>query len=60
MADTSQSTQAPNSLLDQRDQLINQLATYANVTTTQQSDGSVNVYIGSGQTLVSRHHAPPA
>jgi flagellar hook-associated protein 1 FlgK len=53
MADTSNSTQAPNSLLDQRDQLINQLATYANVTTTQQSDGSVNVYIGSGQTLVT-------
>ena len=53
MADTSQSTQAPNSLLDQRDQLINRLATYANVTTTQQADGSVNVYIGSGQTLVT-------
>jgi len=53
MADSSQSTQAPNSLLDQRDQLINQLATYVNVTTTQQSDGSVNVYIGSGQTLVT-------
>ena len=53
MADTSQSTQAPNSLLDQRDQLINQLATYVNVTTSQQSDGSVNVYIGSGQTLVT-------
>jgi flagellar hook-associated protein 1 FlgK len=53
MADTSQSQQAPNSLLDQRNQLINQLATYATVTTTQQSDGSVNVYIGSGQTLVT-------
>jgi flagellar hook-associated protein 1 FlgK len=53
MADTSQSSQAPGSLLDQRDQLINQLATYANVTTTQESDGTVNVYIGSGQTLVT-------
>src|SRR6202167_4220143 len=53
MADTSQSQQAPKRLLDQRDQLINQLATYANVTTTQQSDGSVNVYIGSGQALVA-------
>ncbi|HEY1724405.1 MAG TPA: flagellar hook-associated protein FlgK [Steroidobacteraceae bacterium] len=53
MADTSPSAQAPGSLLDQRNQLINQLATYANVTTTQQSDGSVNVYIGSGQTLVT-------
>ncbi|HEY4975087.1 MAG TPA: flagellar basal body rod C-terminal domain-containing protein, partial [Steroidobacteraceae bacterium] len=53
MTDTSQSQQAPNSLLDQRNQLINQLATYATVTTTQQADGSVNVYIGSGQTLVT-------
>ena len=53
MADTSQSQQAPNSLLDQRNQLINQLATYATVTTTQQSDGSVNVYLGAGQALVT-------
>jgi flagellar hook-associated protein 1 FlgK len=53
MADTSSSKQAPNSLLDQRNQLLNQLATYASVSTTQQSDGSVNVYIGSGQTLVT-------
>jgi flagellar hook-associated protein 1 len=53
MADTSQSQQAPNSLLDQRNQLLNQLATLATVTTTQQADGSVNVYIGSGQTLVT-------
>ncbi len=53
MADTSQSRQAPNSLLDQRNQLLNQLATLATVTTTQQADGSVNVYIGSGQTLVT-------
>ena len=53
MADTSQSSQAPNSLLDQRDQLINQLATYVNVTATQQSDGSVNVYVGTGQALVT-------
>jgi flagellar hook-associated protein 1 len=53
MADTSQSQQAPNSLLDQRNQLLNQLAALATVTTTQQADGSVNVYIGSGQTLVT-------
>ncbi|MFI4868195.1 MAG: flagellar hook-associated protein FlgK [Steroidobacterales bacterium] len=53
MAQTSPSMQAPNSLLDQRNQLINQLATFANVTTTQQADGSVNVYLGAGQTLVT-------
>lgn len=53
MADTSQSTQAPNSLLDQRNQLINQLATYVNVSTTPQPDGTMSVYIGTGQALVS-------
>jgi flagellar hook-associated protein 1 FlgK len=53
MAQTSSSMQAPNSLLDQRNQLINQLAAFANVSTTQQADGSVNVYFGAGQTLVS-------
>ncbi len=53
MAQTSPSMQAPNSLLDQRNQLINQLATFANVTTTQQADGSVNIYLGAGQTLVT-------
>jgi flagellar hook-associated protein 1 FlgK len=49
-----QSQQQPaNDLLDQRDQLITQLSSHINVTTSMQSDGTENVYIGSGQALVS-------
>lgn len=44
--------QPPNDLLDQRDQLISQLATHVNVTTVAQSDGAINVFIGTGQSLV--------
>jgi flagellar hook-associated protein 1 FlgK len=45
--------QPPNSLLDQRDQLINQLSQYVSVNTATQSDGSLDVFIGNGQSLVS-------
>ncbi len=45
--------QSPNSLLDQRDQLINQLSQYVSVNTATQSDGTVDVFIGNGQALVS-------
>jgi flagellar hook-associated protein 1 FlgK len=45
--------QAPNSLLDQRDQLINQLSQYVSVNTATQTDGSLDVFIGNGQSLVS-------
>jgi flagellar hook-associated protein 1 FlgK len=45
--------QPPNDLLDQRDQLITELSSHINVTTSTQSDGTENVYIGSGQALVS-------
>lgn len=44
--------QPPNDLLDQRDALIDELSTHVNVNTVAQSDGSVNVFIGSGQPLV--------
>ncbi|BBI98765.1 flagellar hook-associated protein FlgK [Ferrigenium kumadai] len=44
--------QLPNDLLDQRDQLINQLNMEVKATVQQQSDGSVNVFIGNGQGLV--------
>lgn len=43
---------APNDLLDQRDHLINELSEYLSVTTTIQTDGSVNVFAGNGQGLV--------
>jgi flagellar hook-associated protein 1 FlgK len=44
--------QTPNTLMDQRDQMIDQLSQYVTVNTATQADGSMNVYIGSGQPLV--------
>jgi flagellar hook-associated protein 1 len=44
--------QAPNELMDQRDQQISNLSQLVGVTTTTQSDGAVNVFIGNGQPLV--------
>jgi flagellar hook-associated protein 1 FlgK len=44
--------QPPNSLLDQRNTLIDQLSQDVGVSTVTQSDGSVSVFIGSGQALV--------
>jgi flagellar hook-associated protein 1 FlgK len=44
--------QPPNQLLDQRDQLITQIAKVINVTTIPADDGSVGVFIGGGQSLV--------
>lgn len=43
---------APNDMLDQRDALIDELATHVSVSTLKQSDGSVSVFIGNGQPLV--------
>ena len=45
--------QAPNQLLDQRDQLIDQLSQYVSVNTASEPNGMLDVYIGSGQSLVS-------
>lgn len=44
--------QQPNDLLDQRDQIISDLNKLANVSVLKQSDGSYNIFIGSGQPLV--------
>jgi flagellar hook-associated protein 1 FlgK len=44
--------QMPNDLLDQRDQLISQLNMEIKATVVKQGDGSINVFIGSGQSLV--------
>jgi flagellar hook-associated protein 1 len=46
------SGQAPNQLLDQRDQLVSNLSQLVGVTTTSNTDGSINVYLGNGQPLV--------
>ncbi len=46
------SGQSPNDLLDKRDNLVNQLAQKVSVTTVEQDDGTLSVFIGNGQTLV--------
>ncbi len=53
----SNNGQQPNALLDQRDQLISQLNQQVGVTTQQQSDGTVSVFVGSGQALVIGNQA---
>lgn len=45
--------QPPNDLLDRRDLLVRQLAQQVSVTTARQDDGSLNVFIASGQPLVA-------
>lgn len=42
----------PNDLLDKRDQLVRRLAEFLPVSSVEQSDGSLNVYVGRGQALV--------
>ena len=49
--------QNPNALLDQRDQLILELSEIVAVTTLEQPDGAVNVFIGTGQSLVVGNNA---
>lgn len=44
--------QPPNDLMDQRDQLIAQLSKEIQTTVVKQSDGTYNVLIGNGQSLV--------
>ncbi len=48
-----QSTGQPaNDLLDKRDVVLKELSSLINVITKEQDDGSINVFIGNGQTLV--------
>lgn len=44
--------QAPNDLLDQRDQLVSELGQLVGVKSVVQDGGQYNVFIGNGQTLV--------
>ena len=46
------SQQPANDLLDQRDQLIGELNQIIKVSTVKQDDGSLNVFMGNGQSLV--------
>jgi flagellar hook-associated protein 1 FlgK len=45
-------TQAPNDLLDQRDQLVSDLSKLVGTKVVVQDGGQFNVFIGNGQTLV--------
>jgi flagellar hook-associated protein 1 FlgK len=42
----------PSDLLDQRERLLHRLSEKVVVRTTEQEDGSLNVFVGNGQTLV--------
>jgi flagellar hook-associated protein 1 FlgK len=46
------SSQQPNALLDQRDTELSNLSKLVGVSTTSNSDGSINVFIGNGEPLV--------
>jgi len=49
--------QPPNDLLDQRDQAIAKLNELVKVSIAKQSDGSYNIYVGTGQALVTGTNA---
>ena len=53
IAAESSSGQTPNQLMDQRDLLIDQLSKFVSVKTATESNGSMDVYIGTGQALVT-------
>jgi flagellar hook-associated protein 1 len=44
--------QAPNELLDQRDQLVSSLSQLVGISTTTDPNGALNVFVGNGQPLV--------
>lgn len=44
--------QAPNDLLDQRDQLVKEISSRIGVRTEAQADGSINIFTTTGQALV--------
>ena len=52
MAQAGSQVQAPNDLLDTREQMLKGLNKLIRVTTLTQGDGSFNVFIGNGQPLV--------
>lgn len=50
--ENTQAGSAPNSLLDQRDEMVRALSELVTVNVVTQGDGAVNIYIGNGQGLV--------
>lgn len=51
-AQAGSQTQAPNDLLDMREQMLKDLNKLIRVSTLTQNDGSFNIFIGNGQPLV--------
>lgn len=47
------SGQTPNDLLDQRDNLVNELAKEVGVSVVKQGNNGINVYLGNGQAIVA-------
>lgn len=52
VAQAGDKTREPNDLLDTRDRLLGQLNKLVRITTVKQSDGTLGVFIGNGQSLV--------
>lgn len=44
--------ETPNDLLDRRDTVITKLSEMVNITTVEQDDGTINVFLGNGQGVV--------
>ena len=57
IAGTRGTGQSPNDLLDQRDQLVNELSQFVQVTRLEQDDGSLNLFVGGGQRIVLGNQA---
>jgi flagellar hook-associated protein 1 len=57
MFSNASGNQAPNDLLDQRDQLVNELGKLVGTKVVIQDGGQYNVFIGNGQTLVLGENA---
>jgi flagellar hook-associated protein 1 len=51
--------QPPNELLDQRDQLVSNLSQLVGISTTTDSNGALNVFVGNGQPLVLQGQTTP-
>ena len=57
IVNASVSTITPNDLLDQRDRLMLKLSEKLNVSSMENSNGSISVYIANGQPLVTEKYA---
>ena len=44
--------QPPNDLLDARDRMVDELSKHLSVSTVKSTDGSINIFVGQGQSLV--------